>query len=918
MDEYNSVAAYKIKRLLLELGNISGHGTELVSLYVPPKKPIYDVVNELKDEYGTASNIKSDTTRTHVQDALTRIMQKLKLYKQPPDTGLIIFGGSLPVEGSTKDEEIRTYEIVPPKPVTTYLYRCVSPDTRIVLQNGLQRTIGQLGSSWSRETIRSTRDNGRQITGVRIKGYIQTVAGRRKVYRLTSESGRTIVATEDHPFFTPAGWKHIADIKPGDLVCVYPLDDMDFQKVDLGGNKIVIDEGPIKSAHYPPMDIDVAVKRLKQLALLPLKFDNPKLPIVARILGYMLSESSSCPAARINDGKQRSVYSIDIYAEDASAAEDIRADLMSLGATTRLVGLTASDGNSNAEGRPHNAINIRLVDPAIYMLLMALGAGRGHILGGMPMVPDWLFNAPAEVQREFLAAYMGGDGQAPAISSSDHLVSGRAVFHRPQGMYEEGMEFARDISRLFTNFGIKIDDILTRPMGPSMDDTRAVEFELLFDHTEENILKLCHAVGFRYSERKASVALLLGEYLRIRAFYHSSAGAGITPVSGGGSGSDILGIPNSLNIGGRTTQTCSSGGIITSILRTAPVSEYSDWLATSRVRPDGFLLWENVVSTELVEVDDVRDLTLDGGDHSFFANGFMVHNCDDHFHLDVLRSLLREEELIGILSMDNSEAGYGTISGDRVDVIQVITSGVGGKHRQGGQSARRFERIRENEINDYFHRVAAHATKIFLGDRPIKALIISGPGMTKEDFFKGEYMDYRLQKMTIGEIDTGYAGEEGIRETLTRGQGLLENMRVIQEKKLVEQFITEASKPKGLAVYGLKPVLDSIRDASAQTILISEDLNMKFVKTICKNCGYNREDFVKESDMFSFRTRMSDARCPTCGKDTWNFETQDLVDFLYDRGTAVGSKIEVISSKSEAGVMFMSFGGIGALLRYRR
>jgi len=918
MEEYNSVAAYKIKRLLLELGNITGHGTELVSLYIPPKKPIYDVINELKDEYGTASNIKSDTTRTHVQGALTRIMQKLKLYKQPPDTGLIIFGGSLPVEGSTKDEEIRTYEIVPPKPVTTYLYRCVSPDTKIVLQNGLQRTIGQLKSSWASESVRSTAHNGQGIEAARIKGYVQTVAGERKVYRLTSESGRAIVATEDHPFFTPTGWRYMADIRPGELVCVYPVDDIDCQRAghNLPGDRLLVEEGSIRRLPYPSADIEAAVRRLKRLALLPLRLDDPKLPIIARILGYMLSEGSLSRAALIKGREPRSGCAVDIFAEDAAAAEDIITDLTSLGAALQPVARAAPADSPEDGGRSSQMARIGPLDPAARALLVALGATAGPRPEGMARVPDWLFDAPIQAQREFLAAYMGGDGEAPAISGPDRISAGRVVFHR--ATYEEGIKFARDITRLFTDLGISVGATLTRRMGPEKNESKTVEFELEFSPTEENALMLCHAIGFRYSKRKASMAQLVGEYLRIRAYYRSLADAEAARGYGVRSDDGFAMARDSSNIPLRTMQAGNAGSAIMAVPEPAPMSGYFNWLAASRVKCDEPLLWENVVSIELTKLNDVRDLTLDEGDHSFFANGFMVHNCDDHFHLDILRSLLREEELIGILSMDNSEAGYGTISGDRVDVIRVITSGVGSKHRQGGQSARRFERIRENEINDYFHRVADHATKIFLGDRPIKALIISGPGMTKEDFFRGEYMDYRLQKMTIGQIDTGYAGDEGIRETLTRGQGLLENMRVIQEKRLVEQFIAEASKPKGLAVYGLKPVLDSIRDASANTILISEDLNMKFVKTSCKNCGYTREDFIKEPDMFSFRTMMSDTRCPTCGKDTWNFETQDLVDFLYDRGTAVGSKIEVISSRSEAGVMFMSFGGIGALLRYRR
>ena len=35
----------------------------------------------LKEEQGTADNIKSDLTRTHVVDSLSKVVQRLKFYK---------------------------------------------------------------------------------------------------------------------------------------------------------------------------------------------------------------------------------------------------------------------------------------------------------------------------------------------------------------------------------------------------------------------------------------------------------------------------------------------------------------------------------------------------------------------------------------------------------------------------------------------------------------------------------------------------------------------------------------------------------------------------------------------------------------------------------------------------------------------
>jgi len=119
----SSLERFRLKKALSVLSKKEGRGTELVSLFVPPGKQIAEVTNMLRQEYGTASNIKSDTTRKNVQDAITKVQQKLKLFKEVPKNGLVIFAGAIPQNGPGS-ERMETYVITPPKPINVYLYRC--------------------------------------------------------------------------------------------------------------------------------------------------------------------------------------------------------------------------------------------------------------------------------------------------------------------------------------------------------------------------------------------------------------------------------------------------------------------------------------------------------------------------------------------------------------------------------------------------------------------------------------------------------------------------------------------------------------------------------------------------------------------------------------------------------------------------
>ncbi|MCX6662716.1 MAG: peptide chain release factor aRF-1, partial [Euryarchaeota archaeon] len=123
-DEMTQRQIYDLKRQLEELKKCRGKHTELISLYIPPSKQIFDVVSYLRNEYSQSQNIKSKTTMKNVLSAIESIMSRLKTFKQPPPRGLAMFVGHKSV-GSDKTDMV-AYVIEPPMSVITFLYRCDS------------------------------------------------------------------------------------------------------------------------------------------------------------------------------------------------------------------------------------------------------------------------------------------------------------------------------------------------------------------------------------------------------------------------------------------------------------------------------------------------------------------------------------------------------------------------------------------------------------------------------------------------------------------------------------------------------------------------------------------------------------------------------------------------------------------------
>ena len=296
-----------------------------------------------------------------------------------------------------------------------------------------------------------------------------------------------------------------------------------------------------------------------------------------------------------------------------------------------------------------------------------------------------------------------------------------------------------------------------------------------------------------------------------------------------------------------------------------------------------------------------------------------LYRCDDHFWTDHLKEMMKDDKVVAILSIDTQEAGIGILTGDRWEVIDSLTSGVAGKHRQGGQSARRFERLRDNELNEYYHRVAEHAKRVFVDDYDVKGVIIGGPGPTKENFLKEEYLDYRLQKSILATLDTSYSGEEGVRELIEKAQteGILQEFRVMEEKQLVKKFMNEVHAGRGLGVYGVQDVVRAMENGIADLVLVTDDVTYIRLEIKCKNCGNIQSVIVDRSQVISTKQEYLSRACPDCHLSDLDAIEKDIVDYLNELATMTGSRLEVISGKTEEGSQLASLGKVGAILRYK-
>jgi peptide chain release factor subunit 1 len=289
-----------------------------------------------------------------------------------------------------------------------------------------------------------------------------------------------------------------------------------------------------------------------------------------------------------------------------------------------------------------------------------------------------------------------------------------------------------------------------------------------------------------------------------------------------------------------------------------------------------------------------------------------TYHCDSQFFLEPLQEILEDKEVYGLAVLDRKEATVALLRGKRIEIVKTMTSGVPGKHKAGGQSQRRFDRLIDLAAHEFKKRIGDHMNEAFLPVPELKGVIIGGPGHTKEEFVNGDYLHHEIKQKIITTVDTSYTGEFGIREVIDKSMDVLEEMGIMREKKLVQRFLHELVDDNGLASYGEAEVRKNLTNGAVEVLLLSEDLKSRRYTYECQSCGSVEDQTIKNE------TSQEEKPCKSCGEKMKLSSSRDVVDDFVEMAEEVGSEVEIISTETEEGVQLLrAFGGIGAILRYR-
>lgn len=320
----------------------------------------------------------------------------------------------------------------------------------------------------------------------------------------------------------------------------------------------------------------------------------------------------------------------------------------------------------------------------------------------------------------------------------------------------------------------------------------------------------------------------------------------------------------------------------------------------SKVPPNGLLLFSGTILTE--EGKEKR-IVIDF--EPFRPINTSLYMCDNRFHVECLNELLQDQNTFGFIVMNGDGCLFGTVQGNTKTVLQKISVDLPNKHRRGGQSALRFARHRLEARQNYLHKVTELATHHFISNDlcNVRGIILAGSADFKTELSKSDLFDPRLQTKVIQIVDISYGGESGFQQAIQLSADALENLRFVQERKVLQKFFQEIQLDTGKYFFGVEDTLKVLDMGAVETLLVWDQHPLELRMVRHRETGEEKILLPKEEDA-----------------DPKVYEPAGMIlfsDWISAHFKEFGTSLEFISDASSEGTQFVKgFSGIGGLLRW--
>jgi peptide chain release factor subunit 1 len=266
--------------------------------------------------------------------------------------------------------------------------------------------------------------------------------------------------------------------------------------------------------------------------------------------------------------------------------------------------------------------------------------------------------------------------------------------------------------------------------------------------------------------------------------------------------------------------------------------------------------------------------------------------------------------------MDGNGCLYATLQGNTRNILHKFTVDLPKKHGRGGQSALRFARLRLEKRHNYVRKCAEMAVQFFITDNKcnVAGIVLAGSADFKTDLLQSDLFDPRLQKAVIKTVDVSYGMDPGFNQAIELSAESLANVKLIQEKKLLQRYFDEISQDTGKYCFMVQDTLKALEMSSVEIIIVWENLLIN--RLVVKNTVTGEEKVLHLSP--EQEQNESYFHDPATGAQLEIVDRISLVEWLANNYKSFGAALEFVTDRSQEGSQFCrGFGGIGGLLRWK-
>lgn len=422
--------------------------------------------------------------------------------------------------------------------------------------------------------------NSQKLSVQETGGSFETSGDGKRLYKVRTKRGYEILATGDHRFYTPGGYRMLDDIQYGSLVAVHPYS---FHRRYTHFSNLprwtILKETDVreklKKYRRRPESNESYLRALFQKGLLPLSYQNPHIYTIASLVGYLTGDAHLYYRIKPN-GKAYTEVQVYAFPEEIDRIKQAFAQLGFSAGKTRVSSNRSQLSTGHIIQGTSYKFSVTQTDAFAFFEL--LGVPIGHKSKIKFGIPPWIKNGPRDVQDAYLSGLFGAELSIPSFFKRRNGISldlQPLIFSQSKNvnLRQNANSFRRQLIQLLKKRGVEVR-LLESKFLYKKGGEKSICFQFIIKPSRQNFIRFSK-IGYTYNDKRDKALLSIVEFLKTNL----------------------------------------------------PYPHYEHWKEEqTHLLGNNGLFWDQLMYKERVPMRRLYDVTVPKH-HNFIANGFLVHNC---------------------------------------------------------------------------------------------------------------------------------------------------------------------------------------------------------------------------------------------------------------------------------------------------